>query len=76
MTDIHGRSVLDQNFQHFAGGRGGDRYGRLVRFQLDDIVVNLQGIADLDEYFEDIAGIDALAEGWNLDFDCHNVCRA
>jgi hypothetical protein len=62
---------LDVNLGDLARGRAGNLHRRLAGFQLDDPLVLGDDVAFLDEQFENVAGIDALAEIRKLDFDRH-----
>jgi hypothetical protein len=59
---------LDQHFLDHAGDGGGHVHGGLVGFEGGDGVVHLDGVADLDEQFDD-RNVGEIADIRDFDFD-------
>ena len=54
----------------------GNRYGRLIGLDFNDLLALLDLVADFHEHFEDVARFDAIAQFGQFDFDFHGANTA
>jgi hypothetical protein len=69
----HGDRVafFDQDLDNFAGGVGRHVRGGFIGFNFQEGLVFGDGVAHLDEQFQDFAGFDTIAQARQFDFAGH-----